>query len=189
MRIIKRSDPRAVERRLFFTCVDTLALQTRLQSSDMSTFTLKLTKAGGTPASAVATTPVQVGATDAKGVFYIELALADIDTVGNHVLVITNAGGTKAMEVREIEFRVDQAFFATAITGTLTTTTFTSDRTETTNNYWIAPTLVHALSGANVGQTKKIASYTGSNKLFTLAAGQAFTSAPLNGDLFELLAR
>lgn len=188
MQAIKKSDPRAAERRLYFLCVDTTALQTRLQSSDMSTFTLKLSKNGATPASAVATTPVQVGATDAKGVFYIELALADIDTVGTHTLVITNTAGTKVMEKREIDFRVEEAFFATAVTGTLTTSSFTSDRTETADGYWIGA-LAHALTGANVGQVKKIGGYTGSSKLFSLASGLTFTSAPANGDLYEILTR
>lgn len=185
---IKRSDPRAVERRIYFTCVDTAALQTYLQSSDMSTFTVRLSKNGGTANAAAAAAPVQVDSTNSKGLFYVELALGDVDTVGTHVLTITNAGGTKVMEKRVIEFRVEQAFFASAITGTLTTSTFTTDRTETTDNFW-KDCLILALSGTLTGQVKKIGGYTGSNKLFTLASGFTWTAPPANTDLFEIIDR
>lgn len=188
MQAIKRSDPRAVERRVYFTCVDTLALQTYLQSSDMSTFTVRLSKNGGTANAAAAGAPTQVDSTNSKGLFYVELTTGDIDTVGTHTLTITNAGGTKAMEKRVIEFRVEQAFFASAVTGTLTTSTFTTDRTETTDNFW-KDCLILALSGTLIGQVKKVGGYTGSNKLFSLASGFLWTSAPSNGDLFEIIDR
>lgn len=185
--IIKQSDPRATHRRIFFTCVDAAALQTRLQSSDMSTFVVRLSKNGGTANAATAAAPVQVDATNAKGLFYVELALADVDTIGPCSLVITNTGGTKTMEKREIAFAVEQAFLVTVVTG-LTTTTFTTNRTETTDNYW-RDVYANVLTGACAGQAKKIGGYTGSSKMFTLASGFAFTSVLGVGDVVEIVNR
>jgi hypothetical protein len=152
----------------------------------MSTFVVRISKNGGTANAAAAAAPVQVDATNAKGVFYVELTTADVDTAGMAVLVITNTGGTKTMEKREINIAITKAFFATAITGTLTTSTFTSDRTEVTNDYW-KDVLVLALTGNLAGQVKKVGGYTGSTKLFTLATGIVFTAAPANGDIFQII--
>jgi hypothetical protein len=187
MQTVKQSDPRAANRRIYFTCVDTLALQTRLQSSDMSTFTVRLSKVGGTAAAAAAAAPVQVDATNAKGLFYVELALADVDTAGPAALVIKNTGGTKTMEPREVSFFIEQAAFATVVTG-LNTSSFTSNRTEAIDNFW-RDTYVSVLTGALAGQVKKVGSYTGASKVFSLASGFAFT-APLGvGDHVEIINR
>lgn len=187
MQRIKQSDPRATHRRVFFTCVDTTALQTRLQSSDMSTFTVRLTKNGGTANAAAAAAPTQVDATNAKGLFYVELALADLDTPGPSSLVITNAGGTKTMEKREIAFHVELASFATVASG-LTVSSFTSDRTEATDQYW-KDVYASVLTGVCAGQVKKVGSYTGASKMFTLVAGSQFTTTLGTGDFVELINR
>lgn len=186
MDTIKQSDPRATERRVYFTCVDTAALTTRLQASDMSTFTVKLSKNGATAVSATAS-PVQVDATNQKGVFYIELTTSEVDTVGKVVLKISNTGGTKTMEPREIVVKISQAYFTTVVSG-LNTTSFTCDRTETSDNYW-RDVYVSVLTGACAGQAKKIGLYTGSSKLVQIVTGTQFT-APLGaGDFLELIDR
>jgi len=182
---IKQSDPRAAERRVYFTCVDTAALQTYLQASDMSTFTVKISKNGADAGAAAAAAPVQVDATDEKGVFYVELALADIDTVGTIVLNITNTGGTKTMEPRKIAVKIQQAFFGTVVSG-LSTTSFTLDRTETVDQFW-RDCYASVLTGALAGQVKKIGGYVGSSKLFTLVPGVQFTGMLGTGDFVELI--
>lgn len=187
MQSLKRSDPRASFRRIYFTCVDAAALQTRLQSSDMSTFTLKMSKNGSTSLITPAGTPVQVDATNAKGLFYLELTAAEIDTPPEATLIVTNTGGTKTMERREIAFRVEPAVFATVVAG-LNTTSFTTDRTETSDNYW-KDVYVSVLTGALAGQVKKIGAYAGSSKMFTLAAPGAFTDVLGAGDIVELINR
>jgi len=50
--ILLQNDPRANMRRVYFTCVNTNALQTYLQSSDMGSFTVKISKNGTGPAAA-----------------------------------------------------------------------------------------------------------------------------------------
>lgn len=184
---LSQSDPRATYRRVYFTCVDTAALQTYLQSSDMSTFTVKISKNGGSAAAVAAAAPTQVDATNAKGLFYVELAIADISTAGKAVLLITNTGGTKTMEPRFIELTIQQAFFATATTGTLTATSFLTDRAETTVDFW-KDALALFLTGALTGQVKKIGGYSGS-KVITLATGLTYTSAPANGDVCQIINR
>lgn len=185
MQTIKQSDPRATERRVYFLCVDTAALQTRIQASDMSTFTVKISKNGGTPASPAASAPVEVGATDQKGVFYLELAVADVSTAGELVIKITNTGGTKTMEPREIVVKIAQAYFATVVVGT-STTSFTTDRTETANDYW-RDAYITVLTGALAGQDKKIGGYTGSSKLVSLVS--PLTDVLATGDIVELINR
>lgn len=188
MERLKQNEPRAAFRRVYFTCVDVNNLQTRLQSSDMSgTFVVDIAK-NGTRSSIASPSITQVDATNMKGLFYIELSAANLDTAGHAVLRIANSGGTKTMEVREIVLAVDQAIIASAITGTLTTSTFTSDRTEATNDYF-KDCLVLFLTGNLAGQVKKVGGYTGSSKLFTLASGLVFTAAPANGDFFEIINR
>ena len=184
---LKQSDPRAAFRRVFFTAVDAAALQTRLQASDMSTFTVYLTKAGATPALIAGTAPVEVGVTNAKGLFYVPLAVADLDTPGPAALVIKNTGGTKTMEPREIPLDIEQAYFATVVSG-LNLTSFTTDRTETGDNYW-RNAYVTVLDGACAGQNGKVAGYTGSSKLFVLAGGYQFTAALATGDHVEIIDR
>lgn len=184
---MKQKDPRAVKRRVYFTCVDTAALTTRLQSSDMNaTFTCKLSKNGALPASTT-NQPVQIDATDQKGLFYVEVTATEIDAIGSNTLKISNTGGTKTMEPREIEIEVTQAFFATAATGTLTTSAFTSDRAEA-DNFW-RDCLVVALTGSLAGQVKKVGASASAQGLITLATGLTFTAAPVNGDVFEIIDR
>lgn len=74
----------------------------------------------------------------------------------------------------------------TAITGTLTASTFTTDLTEAVDNYW-KDAWVKFKTGSLAGQVKKISAYTGATKLITVEGG--FTSAPSNGDTFEIINR
>lgn len=96
----------AARRRVFFTAVKSDDVNDRLIASEMSTFTLSLSKNGGTPATPSGTTVTEVSSGSQPGVWYVALNAADLDTLGDSVLVITNAGGTKAMRPREIRLRV-----------------------------------------------------------------------------------
>lgn len=184
---VKQSDPRAVFRRVYFTCVDAADLQARLQASDMATFVVRLSKNGGSASAASAATPVEIDATHAKGLFYVELALADINTAGTIALVVTNTGGSLSMEPREIVIAIDAAYFATALSGPLTAASFLTDRTETAIDFWKGA-LVLALTGSLAGQVKKIGAYS-ADRVITLSTGVSFTAAPANGDIFELVNR
>lgn len=185
------SDPRAAFRRVYFTCEDNAdpTGHTKLQASDMGSFTIYISKNGGTPALVAAAAPTEVGATNQKGVFYVELAVADVSAVGMAVLRITNAGGTKAMAARDIDLSISLAYFTSVTAGTLTTGAFTCDRAETGANFW-KNCLGTFLTGANSGQLVKVAAYA--TGLVTLSVVDPFAGllvAPTIGDVFEFLNR
>lgn len=189
MLTIKQSDPRATKRRVYFTAVDVNNLQTRLQASDMSggTWSARISKNGGTSAAIAGTGPTEVDATNFKGLWYVELAVADISTAGFGVLKIVNTGGTKVSEQREIDFEIPETFWVTVGASSLTTTTFSSDRTEA-NSFWVDGVIVMR-TGSLAGQHKTIGAFANTNGVFTLATGKAFSAAPSNGDIGELLVR
>jgi hypothetical protein len=127
------------------------------------------------------TAVVEIGGGD-----YVYTFLAsELDTVGTGFCFKVNKAGAVQVEYAD---EIQRAFFATAITGTLGASSFTTDRTETTNDFW-KDALIEALSGALVGQVKKIGGYDGTAKKITLAQPQSFTGAPVNGDIFELINR
>ena len=184
MKTIKQSDPRATMRRVYFEVVDAAALQTRLQSSDMNaTWTIYLSKNGGAPAAS-AIVPTQIDAATMNGAFYIELRAVDCDTVGSLIIDVKNTGGTKSMEPRKLEVKIEQAFFGTITSAT--TTSFVCDRAEATANHWLF-SLVSVLTGSGTGQIRQVS--TSSGGLFGLSASTPFAVAPSNGDFVEFIAR
>mgnify|MGYP003598711167 FL=1 len=68
----------------------------------------------------------------------------------------------------------------TAITGTLSTTAFTTDLTEATNDHYTGR-MVTFTSGVLAGQMREITGYNGTTKAITVAA---MTDAPSNNDTF-----
>lgn len=68
----------------------------------------------------------------------------------------------------------------TAITGTLSTTAFTTDLTEATNDHYTGR-IVTFTSGVLAGQQREITGYNGTTKAITVAA---MTDAPSNADAF-----
>lgn len=185
-RPFKQSDPRATFREVFFTAVDAAAVNTPLQLSDMNaTFTIYLVKNAVAPALLVTPTITQLDATNTKGLFRWDMTAGNIDTPGNGVAVITNTGGTKTMLRREIWFSVDPAYFFTATGGGHTTSSVTTDRAETTVDYW-KNALILCHSGVNTGQIKRCDAYS-AGKAASLASGQVWTTAPSNGDIFQFI--
>lgn len=174
----KQSNPIAGERLMGFSMRSstTGAPQTGLTFSGAE---LQVLKAGGSYAN-FAGTVTDVGGGD----YTYQFTAAELNTSGIVLLKVNKSGSSQYT----LNDQVNRAFLASAITGTLTTSTFTSDRTEATNDYW-KDCLVVFLTGSLAGQVKKIGGYTGSSKLFTLASGLVFTAAPANGDIFEIINR
>ncbi len=73
--------------------------------------------------------------------------------------------------------------YGQCITGTLTTTTATTNLTETTDDHYNGRTLIF-IGGALDGQGTAISDYAGSNKLLTFTA---ITEAPANGQRFKIV--
>jgi hypothetical protein len=63
-------------------------------------------------------------------------------------------------------------------------TTFKTDRTETTTDFW-KDALVNFLTGNLAGQVKKVTAYDGTNKILTFTNG--FTGTPAASDYFLLV--
>jgi hypothetical protein len=183
---LAQSHPLALHRTVYFTAVLSANLQTRI-TGGLTSPTVKLRKPGVASASAT-NVPVEVDATNHPGVYTVLLTAAEIDTAGFATIEIKATN----MEPRELFLYIRPAFFCTAATGTLSASAFTTNRTEATNDYW-KDALIVALDGANVGQVKKIGAYNGTTKVVTLATinsvQQAFTTAPSNGDNFEIIDR
>jgi hypothetical protein len=71
----------------------------------------------------------------------------------------------------------------TAITGTLTTTAFTTSLTEATDDHYKEASISFR-SGALAGQSRIVSSYNGTTK--TITVDEAFTDAPSNTDAFVI---
>lgn len=139
----KLSQGTASLRRVYFTCVDTTDVSSRLQASDMSTFTVELSANGGTPAVPGGSTVTEVSSSLAKGLFYVTPNAADIAAVGRYQLIITNAGGTKAMRFRIVNFIVGAEDGSDTATSNITQVSGTVIGTPTTAGYLRTDT--HAL--------------------------------------------
>jgi hypothetical protein len=180
MLIIPQSIPIAERRRLYFTAVDSTNLQTR--QTGLSGFTIRVKKAGIAEAAG-ANAVVQEDATDMPGIYYYELTEAEADTPGPGVVRISRAG----TETREIPFFIEQAKFGKVQAGTLTPSSFTTSLSEA-NDYW-KDNLIRFLTGSLKNQVKKVGAFANASGLITLATGLAFTGAPANNDVFELISR
>lgn len=181
MQRIKQGQPTAALRRIYFTVVSSTNLQTR--QTGISGFTIRVLKAGVANAAG-ANAVVEVDAVNMPGVYYYELSLAEAQTPGPGVLFVSKAGS----ETREIPFDVERAVMGTAATGTLTSSSFTTNLAPTVaDQYKDALVLFH--TGNLAGQVKKIGAVATSGGLITLATGQAFTGAPANGDVLEIVNR
>jgi hypothetical protein len=143
---------------------------------------IQLRKAGGALANAAGSGSVtELGST---GVYVYPATAAELDTPGLLLLRVNKSGALVWEEVHQIE----RAVLGSAVTGTLTTSTFTTDLASAVDDYY-KDALVIFRTGNLANQYKRIGGYTGSTKLITLATGKAFTAAPANGDVFEILTR
>lgn len=138
---------------------------------------IQVCKAGATSLVDFAGSVAEIG----NGLYKYTFTTGEIDTPGILTVRINKSGAI----VVEYPEEVLQAVFGTAATGTLTTTAFSSSRTEA-NNVW-RDALVRFETGALAGQVKKIGSFSNTGGIFTLASGLAFTAAPSNGDVFRVL--
>jgi hypothetical protein len=100
---------------------------------------------------------------------YLQVDLLQINSV-------TNAATRLGLSANQI-------IPATAITGTLSSSQFTTDLTEATDNHYNGRVVIWT-SGVLAGQAALITGYTGSNKLVTVSG---MTEAPSNTDAFVIV--
>ncbi len=145
---------------------------------------IQVRKAGGSLTNAASSGSVtELGST---GVYVYPATTGELDTPGALLLRVNKSGALVWEEVHQI----DSAIFATAVTGTLSATAFTTNLASSTNDFY-KDALIKFVSGSLAGQVKKIGAYNGTSKLITLATidgvQQSFTAAPANADAFRVL--
>ena len=80
--------------------------------------------------------------------------------------------------------QLGDAVAGTVVDTTPSATEFTTSLTQAADDFY-ADQIIYFTSGNLAGQSKPIASYDGATK--TITADEAFTSAPANGDAFDIL--
>lgn len=107
--------------------------------------------------------------------------LAAVDTEVSAIKTVTDA--LTAAAAVKLALSAGAMVVGNAITGTLSTTQFTTDLTEATNSHFNGR-IVMFTSGALTGEVREITAYTGATKLITVAT---MTDVPANGDDFIIV--
>lgn len=123
MQSILKDQATAALRRVYFDAVSPTNTTVPLSATEMDiggagAFTVKLSKNGAAAATPTGSTITEVDAGDIKGLFYVELDAADVDTGGIVALNFSSAGGPSTMVPRRVVVRIplinDQVAHATA---------------------------------------------------------------------------
>ena len=193
MQIIRLNETTAALIEIPFTTVSITNLQTRLSGTTLPNANLLcyIKKAGVGVAVAGTGTFVTVDDTNAVGIRGYQPSVADL-ALGVATYRFYDTGAL--MEPREVPVMVvpsdpyKPAYYGACVTGTLTATVFTTDRTETTTDAW-KNCFVEFLSGPDVGAVAKIGGFTGTGTVgtFTLASGYTLPATPTAGDKFRLI--
>lgn len=196
MQRIKLSTPKPIP----FTTVSTANLQTRLDASTL-TFTVRVAKADGTTAAGAGSGGINAGVTqpdvtNMQGCCYYTPGANDVNVLGPLIIRISATG----MEPRELavdvvahdpydavrmgltSLRPDAQLTGTAVTGTLTATSFSTNLTIAAGQL-ANEAHCRFTSGTLAGQVQKITGYSGG--VLTFATG--FSAAPVNLDAFVIV--
>lgn len=164
---------RAAQTTISFPMIDASARPSRKTGLSLVAGDTKISKDG---ASFVNTTnqPAEIGST---GRYSLVLTAAEMDAAWVHVYVTK----TGADDFDSLIGTAGAPSASVVADGGNTATTFKSDRTEATTDYW-KDALVLFTSGTLAGQVKKVSAYNGTTKFVTVSA--AFTGAPSAADRF-----
>lgn len=185
---MKQKDPRAAFREVVFHLADSAG--NALTGKTFSGAEIQIRKPGAS-AYANADSVQQAAVVEIGGGDYVyTCTTGEFDTAGPGWAIKVNKAGALVWTLVDA---IVPATFVTAATGTLTSSIMTSDRAEA-DGCWNDVFLV-ALTGALAGQVKRVGSslfgggYVSASGKFTLATGQFWTAAPVNGDVFEIVNR
>lgn len=134
-------------------------------------------------------TPTAVKRTSLTGNYRVSIVATtangfEIDKSYN-VVVTATMNGTVGKGVVGRFIMVPAVPYGTiAASGSNTSSTFKTSRTETTNDYW-KDALIVFLTGTLAGQVKKVSAYDGTTKFITVST--AFTGTPSTSDIFALI--
>lgn len=139
---------------------------------------VKISKDGATFVNATNNPSAVSGVT---GAYKLELTAAEMDAVS--VFVVFEKSG---MEPIRVTLLTSADPSGTCVTdGSNTASTFKTDRTETTDNYWRDALIMWTSSSGLIHQVKRVSAYNGTTKFITVSS--PFTGTPANGDRFVLV--
>jgi hypothetical protein len=152
------------------------------KTGDAANITAQITKDYGSAAATDDTNPTEVDATDHPGVY--EFTLTQAETNADRILV-SPVSSTADISLDPVEVFTVPARFTGAVVddASNSASTFETDRTESTDDYWVWAWL-RFTSGSLIGQVRRVTDYNGTTKFVTT---QAFTAEPAAGDTFELI--
>lgn len=160
-----------------FPAIDPLNRPDRASAVTFSSGDSKISKDGASFANTT-NLPAEIGST---GRYSLALTAAEMNADNVHVLV------EKASSIDPVDLIFTtggQPSGSVDTDGGNTSSTFKTDLTESTTDYWKDALLLFT-SGSLAGQVKKVSAYNGSTKFVTLSS--AFTAAPSSGDRFVLV--
>lgn len=161
---------------LSFAAIDPTNRPQRKSGVTFSAGNSQLSKDGASFANTT-NLPAEIGST---GRYSLVLTAAELDCDHAHIKV-TNA----SIDDVDLVYATGGQPSGTVVTdGGNTASTFKTDLSEGTDDYWKDALLLFT-SGALAGQVKKITTYSGTTKFVTLSA--ALTGTPSSGDRFVLI--
>jgi len=161
---------------LSFAAIDPTSRPSRYSGASFSAGDSQLSKDGAS-FSNTTNLPAEIGST---GRYSLTLTAAELDCDHAHIKV-TNA----SIDDVDLAYATGgQPTGAVVTDGSNTSSTFKTDLSEATNDYWKDALLLFT-SGSLIGQVKKISTYDGTTKFVTLSA--ALTGTPSSGDRFVLV--
>jgi hypothetical protein len=165
-----------------FTVVLKMYLTDHFTPATGKTLSVLASKAGGV-ASLISGTSAEIPSV--SGLYKIDLAVADTDTVGALALHVTASGCDEltipCQVIAQPDFTVGSVNDASPGTDRFKTTL-----TETTPDYWRDCDLV-VLTGTLTQQRKRVSRYVIDGSDHWIYVSSSFTGAPVNGDKFCLV--
>lgn len=148
-------------------------------TGDAVNISARISKDGAASAATNDAAPTELDATNHPGIYIFDLTATECDA---YMAVFKIASSTANVVVDPVVVDFEQAPFpvvTVAADAGNTATTFKTDLTDTTNDFW-KDAYFAFFTGSLKGQVKKITGYNGTTKFLSFTAG--FTAAPATGD-------
>lgn len=181
---LQQHQPTAALRRVYFTLVDATDGFTAEPGLTFSGAEIQVSKVGAAFANA---TNVAAATQQSDGSYYVELAAAELDTLGSLRVKIEKTGCRLAWVDAWVDAVTPQLAVAAAVAadGSNSTTTFKTDLASSVNDFYNGDYILFVSSSALNGQVRKVVDYVGSTKFVTVSPPT--TVAPTSGDKFVLI--
>lgn len=181
---LQQHQPTAALRRVYFTLVDATDGFTAEPGLTFSGAEIQVSKAGAAFANA---TNVAGATQQSDGSYYLELAAAELDTVGALRVKVEKTGCRLAWVDAWVDPVTPQLAIAAAVTADAgnSTTSFETDLASSVNDFYNGAFLLFVSASALTGQVRKVVDYAGSTKIVTVSP--PLTVTPTVGDKLVLI--